>query len=154
SVSRPKVLEEGVHVRIDTLRNAVLRQPEMQDRGRGNAHFRRHFNVRLEKPEMVEHWVFRRKIDLAGNADALWPGLDSVKFDAAVEDHLLATDEAPIKVEMPPRAAVFAVGRELEPDVLLLLDDVFDVAVFDPPELVRSELALLAFGPRLLDGGA
>ena len=47
---------------------------------------------------------------------------------------------------MPPGAAELAVGRELEADLLLLLDDLLDLAVFDRLELrvVISPLACLA----------
>ena len=39
--------------------------------------------------------------------------------------------EAPEEIEMPPRAAEFAVGHRLQPDFFLLLDDALDLAVFD-----------------------
>jgi len=39
--------------------------------------------------------------------------------------------EAAEEVEVPPRAAKLAVGGELEPDLLLLLDRLLDLAVFD-----------------------
>ena len=39
------------------------------------------------------------------------------------------------EIEMPERAAELAVGGELKPDVLLLLDDLLDLAVLDRLEL-------------------
>ena len=52
------------------------------------------------------------------------------------------------KIEMPPRAAELAVGRDFEPDLLLLFDDLLDLAVFDLLELSRAELALFPFRAR------
>jgi hypothetical protein len=39
--------------------------------------------------------------------------------------------EPPEKVEVPPRAAEFPVGNGVQADRFLLLDDGFDLAVFD-----------------------
>src|SRR6266516_7956340 len=47
---------------------------------------------------------------------------------------------------MPPRPAVFAVGRELQPDLLLLADDVLDLA-----QRAGGNLAALAFGAGLFE---
>ena len=60
------------------------------------------------------------------------------------------------EIEMPPGAAEFAVGGELEPDLFLLLDDLLDLAVFDLAQRVGRDLAALALGARLLErrGGA
>ena len=52
---------------------------------------------------------------------------------------------------MPPRAAEFAVGRELQPDLLLLLDDLLDLAVLDLLQLGGRDRALLALGARVLE---
>ena len=54
---------------------------------------------------------------------------------------------------MPPGAAELAVGRELEAELLLLLDDLFDLAVLDGLELGRRDRALFALGARLLQRG-
>ena len=52
---------------------------------------------------------------------------------------------------MPPRPAKFAVGGELEPDPLLFLDRVFDLAIFDRTQRLGGDLVALALGARLLD---
>src|SRR5215467_257296 len=54
---------------------------------------------------------------------------------------------------MPPRAAVLAVGRELEADLLLLPDDLVDLAVLDLLELGVGQGACLVLGARVLDRG-
>ena len=51
-------------------------------------------------------------------------------------DHLDALQAAE-EIEMPPRAAEFAVGRKLQADLFLLLDDLDDLAVFDWPSTRR-----------------
>src|SRR6185437_385238 len=50
---------------------------------------------------------------------------------------------------MPPRSAEFAIGGELQPHVFLLLDDFFDLAVFDRFERRDVDLAFGALGPCL-----
>ncbi len=50
------------------------------------------------------------------------------------------------EIEMPPGAAKLAVGRKLEADLLLLADDLFDLAVLDRLELRRRDRALFALG--------
>ena len=70
----------------------------------------------------------------AAELDAL---LGLVNFDAV---------ERAEKLEVPPGAAKLAVGRQLKPQLLLLLDIVLDLAVLDGLELGRSDGALFAFG--------
>ena len=66
-------------------------------------------------------------------------------------DVLFGAVEAPEEIEMPPRAAELAVGDGMEADVLLLLDDALDLAVFDLLQLRGADLALGALGPRVMD---
>src|SRR5262245_62865576 len=91
-----------------------------------------------------------RKAELAGNAVSLGPSLHTAKLDAVRQRDLLAAGKPPIEVEVPPGAAILAVGRELQPDLLLLLDDGLDLAILDRLELGGSDLALLALGARAL----
>ena len=62
----------------------------------------------------------------------------------------LGAVEAPEEIEMPPGAAELAVGDGLQADLLLLLDDALDLAVFDRLEVGGADLALGALCPRLL----
>src|SRR4029453_9642561 len=55
------------------------------------------------------------------------------------------------KVEVPPGAAELAVGRKLKAKLLLLLDDVLDLAILDRLELGRRDGALFALGARFLE---
>ncbi len=54
------------------------------------------------------------------------------------------------KIEMPPGAAEFAVGGELQTDLLLLGDDLLDLAVLDGLKCGGVDLGLGEFGARLL----
>ena len=78
------------------------------------------------------------------------PRLHALELDAVVDLVDLDAVEHAEEIEMPPGAAEFAVGRELEPDLFLLLDDLLDLAVLDRRERCRGDLALLALGARFL----
>src|SRR5262249_47178805 len=80
-------------------------------------------------------------------------GLHALELDAVVELVDLDALQHAEEVEVPPRAAVLAIGRELETDVLLLLDDLVDLAVLDRLEVSFAELARLVLGTRVLDRG-
>src|SRR5207247_11026104 len=99
---------------------------------------------------MVDHGM-AGEANLAGHAHALVARLNTSKGNAVVHDVALDPVEAPEKVEVPPGAAEFAVGHRLEPDLLLLLDDALDLAVFHRLELGRADLALGASLARLLE---
>ena len=58
-------------------------------------------------------------------------GLHALELDAVVEFVDLDAVEHAEEIEVPPGTAEFAVGRELEPDLFLLLDDLLDLAVLD-----------------------
>ena len=67
-----------------------------------------------------------------------------------VEYHLDAV-EALVEIELPPGAAELAVGRELEADLLLLLDDLLDLAVLDLAERLGALISPFGvLGARLL----
>ncbi len=68
-------------------------------------------------------------------------GFDAAEFDRRRADHLDAL-ESPEEIEMPPGAAEFAVGGELEADLFLLPDDLFDLAVLDRCQRGGVDLAL------------
>src|SRR6266702_2431111 len=123
----------------------------MQHWRRRNAHLRRHLGVRLEKPEVLEHGMVRRGVELAGNAISLRPSRYPAKLDAMRQRDLLAADEPPAEVEVPPRAAISTVGRQLHPDLFLLLDDGLDLAILDRLEIGGGDLAIRSFGARTLD---
>ena len=79
---------------------------------------------------MLDHRVVG-EADLAVDADRPRLGLHALELDAVIELVDLDAVEHAEEIEMPPRAAEFAVGGELEPDLLLLLDDLLDLGVLD-----------------------
>ena len=131
---------------------AVLGQTEMQHRRRRNGHLRHDAGVGLEKLEVLQHRMVG-EADLADDAQALRLGLHAAELDALVGLVDLDAVEHAEEIEVPPGAAELAVGRELEADLLLLLDDLLDLAVLDGLELGRRDRALLALGARLLERG-
>src|SRR5262249_17505054 len=119
---------------------------------RRNAHLRRDARVALQIAEVVEHRM-AREADLAGDPDALRLGLDPGELDAVVGRERGDAVEAAEEIEMPPRAAELAVGRALQADVLLLLDDGRDLAVLCRAQRLGRDLAALMLGARLLERG-
>ncbi len=89
---------------------------------------------------MLDHRMVGES-DLAGDFDAFVARRHRGKGDAGVHDMALDAVEAPQEIEMPPRAAEFAVGDGLQANRLLLFDDVFDLAVLDRFELSGADLA-------------
>src|SRR5437762_624944 len=106
--------------------------------------------MRLEEPEVLEHRMVG-EADLANNAHRLRLGFDTGELDAVVGGVTLDAVEMLEKVEVPPRAAVFAVGRELQPQPFLLGNDLHDLAVLDLAELRGGDLTLLPLGSRILE---
>ena len=83
-----------------------------------------------------------READLAGDLEALVTRRHAGKGNALLHDVLFDAVEPPQKVELPPRAAEFAVGDRLQADFFLLFDDTFDLAVLDRLERGGVDLAL------------
>ncbi len=127
-----QIVEDGVAIGVELGVDRVRLEAEMQRRRAWDAHFRRHAGVRLEKLEMLQHRVIG-EAELARDADALHPALHAVKLDAVVERVALHAVEQAVEIEVPPRAAEFAVGGDLQPGLLLLLDDLLDLAVLELP---------------------
>src|SRR6202008_2682696 len=117
-------------------------------------HLRRCVGVRPQEAEMVEHRMARRKSERAGDVRRLRLCLRALKMDARRCVAQLHTIEQPEEVEVPPRAAVFAVRRRHKPDRTLLPDDLFDLLVFYRSEMRRADLMSGILCPRPRDGWA
>src|SRR5262249_35612438 len=128
AIGRAEIVEELVEIGIDLAADRVAPLAEMQGRRRRDGHLRRDLAMRLEEAEVIEHRV-RREAELALDLQALRLGLHAGELDAGRGLIRLDTVEAAEEVEVPPRAAELAVGRALQADVLLLLDDVLDLGV-------------------------
>src|SRR4029453_17295817 len=145
-----EIVEELIEIRIDGLVDAVLGQTEMQNRRRGDGHLRHDLGVRLEKFEVLQHRMVG-EAELAYDAQALRLGLHATELDALPGLFDLNTVEPAEKVEVPPGAAELAVGRKLKAKLLLLLDDVLDLAILDRLGLAPGDGTLFALGARLLE---
>ena len=66
-----------------------------------------------KKLEMLDHRVRAGHPKLAGDRHAFIAGVDRGELDAGVHHVLFGAVEAPQEVEVPPRAAEFAVGDRL-----------------------------------------
>jgi len=108
--------------------------------------------MRLQELEMLEMRM-AGEIDLAGDLDRLVLGFDALELDAGRGGDRFDAFQPFEEIEMPPGAAEFTVGREPEADVLLLLDDALDLAVFDRLERGGVDFALGALGARVLERG-
>src|ERR1039457_1742831 len=104
----------------------------------------------LQELEVLKHRMIVRKIELADHTHRVMPGLDARKLDALVGMEQFATCKMAKKVKMPPRAAEFAIGRELQADRCLLVHDLFDLHVFDLAQIRGRNLAFLQLGARPL----
>jgi hypothetical protein len=91
----------------------------------------------------------RRKADTADHAYALGFGLHTVESDAFADLVKLDAVQTFEEIELIPRTAKLAVRGELQPDLLLLLDRPFDLAIFDRAQRVGRDLVALALGARL-----
>ena len=78
-------------------------------------------------------------------------GLHALELDALFGLVLLDAVEPRQEIEMPPGAAIFAVGDRLEPDLLLLPDDLQDFRVLDDFELRGRDFPFLALRARFLE---
>ena len=86
--------------------------------------------------------------ELAGDRDVLRPGLHARELDAVRGADQLGAVQQLEEVELPPGAAKLAVGRELQADLFLLLDDLFNFLILDRFQRGGIDLALLAFDAR------
>ncbi len=89
--------------------------------------------------------------DLADDAHALGLGDDTGELDALADRIQLDAVETLIEIELPPGAAEFTVGGELQPDLLLLADGLVDLAVLDFGQLRVGDPALGVLGARFLE---
>ncbi len=100
---------------------------------------------------MRQHRMIVGEIELADHAHRVMPGLNAGELDALVGVKQFAARELSQEIKMPPRAAEFAVGGEVQADRCLLVHDLFDLDVLHLAQIVGRYLALFQFGARLLD---
>ncbi len=131
-----QVVENGVATGIGAVADRARLETEMHHGRARDGHFRQNAGVGLEELEMLQHRMIG-EADLSRDANALGLGLHALKLDAMIELVDFDAVEHAEEIEMPERAAELAVSRQREPDVLLLLDDLLDLAVLQRLELRR-----------------
>ena len=89
---------------------------------------------------MLDHRMVRGKAERPHDMRRLRFGLRALELDAGCGLAQFDAVEQPEEIEVPPGAAVFAIGRGLEPDRALLADDAFDFAIFDRLERARIDV--------------
>src|SRR5262249_940548 len=150
AVGLAEIVKETVEFRIDRFVDRGWQRAAVQRRRRGNGHLRRAAGIGFDELEMLDHGM-AGEADLAGDLDAVVARGHAGKGDTGL--HCIAFDavEAPEKIEMPPRAAEFAVGDRLQPDAFLFFDGVLDLAVLNRFELIGADFAFGAPLARRLD---
>ena len=103
----------------------------------------------LQEPEVVEEGV-AVEVQLAGHLHAARLGLHAGELDALLGLVALGAAELLEEVEMPPGAAIFAVGDQLHADLFLLPDQLLDLGVLDLLQVGGADLAFLAPGAGFL----
>ena len=151
AVGLAEIAIEILHRRIDRFRHGVAAIAEMQRRRRRDGHLRRLLGVRLHELEMLDHRMRLVAAELADHAQHHRLRLPALELDLALAQIGLDAVELAEEIVVPERAAKFAVGDGFEADLLLLLDDLLDLAVLDGLEFCRRDLAALAPGARLLE---
>src|SRR5262249_20301772 len=108
--------------------------------GGGNGDFGCGGGIGFDELEMLDHGM-AGEADLAGDLEAVVARGHAGKGDTGL--HCIAFDavETPEKIEMPPRAAEFAVGDRLQSDAFLFFDDVLDLVVLDCFEFIDVDFA-------------
>src|SRR5579864_1599360 len=140
-VGLAEIGEHRVEPGIDRLVDRRADRAAVQRRRRRDRYLRGTPGVRLDELEMLDHRM-AGEADFAGDLGAFVARPRAGKRDAGLHDGLLDAVEAPEEIEMPPRAAEFAVGDRLQAGRFLLPDGVLDLAVLHCFQLVRRDLAL------------
>ena len=151
AIAAREIVEELVHVRIRVDVDRFSPAAEVDHRRRRNRDLRRLRGHRLQELE-IRLLNVDDVAQLAGDREARRREIDhpvaAVEFrlDAAADRHAFELFQ---EVDVKEGAAELAVGHALQPGVLLLPDDVADVRVFDPPQLVLRDGAGLLPAARL-----
>ena len=111
--------------------------------------------VRLQEFKMIDHRMRLIAAEPTDDAQQDWPRLRAarLKLDLAFAGVGLNIVQPFEEIDVPRHAPVFAVGDGFQPHRLLLLDDVFDLAILDVRERFGSDFAARPFVPRLTKRG-
>ncbi len=126
AIREAEIAVELLHVRVDLGVHGATAASEMTDARRGDRHFGGCMSVLAKKAEMVEHRMAREP-QLAHHAQSLGLRLDAaLKLDPVIGADGLDTIETFQEVEVPHRAAEFAIGGAAQAGLGLARDDPFD----------------------------
>src|ERR1700730_9076012 len=103
--------------------------------------------------EMFDHGMRAVGAELADDAQHHRLGLPALELDLALAEIGFDARKLAEEVVVPKRAAELAVGDRSQPDVLLLADNLLDLAVFDRGELGGGDLAALTLAARRFERG-
>ena len=109
--------------------------------------------MRGDELEMLDHRMRAVATELADHAQHHGLGLRALELDLALAEIGFDAVELAEEIVVPKGAAKLAVGHGTKPRFLLLADHGLDLAVFDRLEFFGGDLAALALGARLLEGG-
>ena len=143
AIGEAKIVQHLLGRLVDAVLHRFAADAIMQNGRRRQRHLRRNLGIRLQKLEVIDH---RRAgiADLAGDANILRPRFDAGELDAVRGAIELGAIKQLEEVELPPGAAKFAVGRKLQADLFLFLDDLLDLFVLHRLQSRGVDLALLA----------
>ena len=105
----------------------------------------------FQETKVIQHRMVGGEIQLADHPDGVMPGLHPGELDALVGMKQFAAGKPGEKIEMPPRAAEFAIGGEPQAGRGLFVHDLLDLHVLDLAEIVGRNFALLESGACFLD---
>ena len=109
--------------------------------------------MRGDEFEMLDHGMRAVGAELADDAQHQRLGLPALELDLALAEIGFDALEPAEEVVVPKRAAELAVGDGSQPNVLLLADNLLDLAVFDRGELGSADLAALTLATRRFERG-
>src|SRR4029077_531078 len=136
-------------VRVDLLAHQRAPLPEVKGAGGRDAHFRKDPAMCFQKLEMFDLRM-TDEIHLSRNLYCFVLCLDTVKLNACGSGDRFDTFETAEKIEMPPGAAEFTAGGDLNSDVFHLPDDLLVLAVFDGRQHSGIDFVPRALGARFL----
>ena len=137
---------EVADVRVGALVHRLAAAAKMQRARRRERDLRGRVRDRLQEREIIDEDAVRvaeLALHLQGRRGMFAHALLVVKLDRNLGLHLRHVGELKQEIALPAAAVVFAVGDDLEPEVLLHRDDVADRGLLDTLELGVGELPFL-----------
>jgi hypothetical protein len=148
---RCDVGEIGLRIGIDVFYLRVT-LTEVKHARRRDRYLRRNLADALQKLEMLDLRM-TDKADLSRHPDRVASFLHAFEVTALIGLEGFDASQALEEVEMPKRTTELAVSGHLQAYLLLLLDDLLDLAVFNFLQRRGADLTLFKFRARILQRG-